>query len=402
MRLDSLDTQCRPISFLVVDDDEFMLKLISRTLQVLGHNQVLTCNSGAKALAQLYGNTLPDVILCDLNMPHMDGVEILRKLAGIGYDGAIVVISGEDSRILSTVERLARAHGLTILGYLTKPVEPEALGKILADLQSRPRRVAPPRMAPFSPEEIRQGLSDREFVSFFQPKVEIATGRIVGVEALARWRHPIAGIVGPDRFVAVAEKHGIIGTLTEFMLSETFRQAQTWRSEGLALKVAINVSMADLVLLDFPELVLEQARAAGILPVDITLEVTESGLMSNPVVPLDILTRLRLKRVGLSIDDFGTGYSSLTQLKNIPFDELKLDRSFVQDAGRDPSARAILASSVDLAKKLDMSVVAEGVETREDWDLVAALGCDAAQGYFIAKPMQGPDVPTWLETWQAP
>lgn len=402
MNRDPMDSQCRPTSFLVVDDDEFMLKLISRTLQVLGHNQVLTCNSGAKALAQLNGKTLPEVILCDLNMPHMDGVELLRKLAGIGYDGAIVVISGEDSRILSTVENLARAHGLAILGFLEKPVEPEELGKILADLQSRPRTVASPRMAPFSPEEIQQGLSDREFVAFFQPKVEIATGRIVGVEALARWRHPARGMVGPDCFIGVAEQHGLIGTLTELMLSEALSQAQAWRRQGLALKVAINVSMEDLVQLDFPELVLEQAKAAGIPPVDITLEVTESGLMNNPVVPLDILTRLRLKRVGLSIDDFGTGYSSLTQLKNIPFDELKLDRSFVQDAGRDPTARAILESSVGLAKKLNMSVVAEGVETRDDWDLVAALGCDLAQGFFIAKPMPGPNVPAWLETWHAP
>ncbi len=397
-----MGSQHQPSRFLVVDDDVFMLKAISQTLHTLGHEHVVTCKSGPEALALLNRENLPEIILCDLNMPEMDGVEFLRKLAGVGYPGAIVVISGETRRILHSAETLARAHGLAILGYLEKPVKPEELGRIVSDWQSRPRRGAPPKMVPCSPEEIQQGLSAREFVAFFQPKVEIATGRMVGVEALARWRHPTRGMVGPDGFIDVAERHGLIGALTELMLAETLLQAQAWRRRGLALKVAINVSMEDLVQLDFPELVIRQAEAAGIPLFDITLEVTESRLMNNPAVPLDILTRLGLKRVRLSIDDFGTGYSSLAKLKDIPFDELKLDRSFVQGAARDPAARAILESSVDLAKKLKMSVVAEGVETRNDWGLVTALGCDLAQGYLIAKPMPGADLPAWLETWHAP
>jgi len=402
VRRDPVGVPSRPARFMVVDDDAFMLDILSRTLHTLGHDRVITCNGGDEALACLGGGVLPEFILCDLNMPQMDGVEFLRKLAGIGYGGAIVVISGEDRRVLRTVENLARAQGLAMLGYLEKPVKSDQLARVLADWQSLPRSVTALKVAPSSLDDLRRGLSNREFVAFFQPKVEIATGRMVGVEALARWRHPVRGIVGPDSFIAVAERHGLIGTLTELMLSETLSQARTWRRQGLPLKVAINVSMEDLVRLDFPELVVGQAEAAGIFPFDITLEVTESRLMNNPVVPLDILTRLRLKRVGLSIDDFGTGYSTLAQLKDIPLDELKLDRSFVQGATRDSAARAILESSVDLAKKLDMSVVAEGVETRDDWDLVAALGCDLAQGYFIGKPMPGADVPAWLETWRAP
>lgn len=242
-----MDTRCRPGSFLVVDDDTLMLKIISGTLQALGHENVLTCNSGAEALCHLSGKTLPDVVLCDLNMPQMDGVEFLRRLAGTRYGGAIVVVSGEDRRILRTVENLARAHGLAILGYLEKPVKLEQLDAILSDWQSRPHRLTSSTPAPCSAEEIRQGLADRQFVPFFQPKVEIATGRVVGVEALARWRHPVRGMMGPDCFIAAAERHGLIGTLTRSMLSETLSQAQTWRRQGLALKVAINVSMEDLV-----------------------------------------------------------------------------------------------------------------------------------------------------------
>jgi EAL domain-containing protein (putative c-di-GMP-specific phosphodiesterase class I)/FixJ family two-component response regulator len=396
-----MDVAPQEIKFLVVDDDEFMLKIIARGLHAMGHNQVLTCSSGAEGLALIAGGAAPDVILCDLNMPGMDGVEFLRRLADAPYIGSIVVISGEDKRILATAEHLARAHRLAILGHLEKPFKAEALKEILARRQRQaPVAAATAPAEPFSPEEIRRGLDAHEFIVFFQPKVELATRWVAGVEALARWRHPVRGMVAPDHFIPVAEQHGLIGTLTERVLTDAVQQASAWRQIGLKLKIAVNVSMADLVALDFPEKVLACAEAAGIRPFDITLEVTESRLMRDPVTPLDILTRLRLKRVGLSIDDFGTGYSNLAQLQNIPFNELKLDRSFIQGAAHNPASRDILDSSVALAKKLNMTVVAEGVETQEDWDLVAALGCDLAQGYFIARPMPGDALPDWLKTWR--
>jgi len=390
------------IQFLVVDDDEFMLKVIARGMQAMGYHRVLTCTSGAEGLAQIASGAAPEVILCDLNMPEMDGVEFLRRLAESAYGGSIIVVSGEDMRILATAEQLARAHRLDILGYLEKPFKTEALKEILARRRPRPPvaiATAPAVTTPCSPEEIRRGLDAHEFIVYFQPKVELATHWVAGVEALARWRHPVRGIVVPDHFISIAEQNGLIGMLTESVLTEAVRQTSVWRKMGLQLKVAVNVSMADLVTLDFPEKVLACAEAAGIRPFDITLEVTESRLMRDPVTPLDILTRLRLKRVGLSIDDFGTGYSNLAQLKNIPFNELKLDRSFIQGAAHNPASRDILESSVELAKKLNMTVVAEGVETQGDWDLVAALGCDLAQGYFIAKPMPGDAFPDWLESW---
>jgi EAL domain-containing protein (putative c-di-GMP-specific phosphodiesterase class I) len=391
------------LGFLVVDDDKFMLKTISHSLHTMGHDRIVTCTSADEGLGQLARGLAPEVILCDLNMPEMDGVEFLRKLAGIPYTGSIVIISGEDKRILATVESLARAHRLDILGHLEKPFKTAVLKEILARRQSRApvaEATAPAAAEPCSPADIRRGFAAHEFIVYFQPKVEIATRWVAGVEALARWRHPERGMVSPDQFIPVAEQHGLIGALTEWVLTDAFQETRRWRQMGLQLKVAVNVSMADLVALDFPEKVLACAEAAGIRPFDITLEVTESRLMRDPVAPLDILTRLRLKRVGLSIDDFGTGYSNLAQLQNIPFDELKLDRSFIQGAARNPASRDILESSVELAKKLNMTVVAEGVETQEDWDLVAALGCDLAQGYFIAKPMPGNEIPTWLKAWR--
>ncbi|MDD5366139.1 MAG: EAL domain-containing response regulator [Gallionellaceae bacterium] len=398
-----MEAEQQRLGFLVVDDDAFMLKVITRSLHALGHDRVVTCSNGVEGLLKLDQNTPPDVILCDLNMPEMDGVEFLRKLAGTGYDGSLVVISGEDQRILGTAESLARAHRLDILGYLGKPFKSEALKEILSRRQPRVQAAAPCAPAePCSPADIRRGLDAHEFIVYFQPKVELASGGVVCVEALARWQHSVRGMVAPDQFIPVAEQYGLIGALTERVLTDSLQQVQAWRQQGLELKIAINVSMDDLVQLDFPEKVLACAEAAGIRPFDITLEVTESRLMRDPLAPLDILTRLRLKRIGLSIDDFGTGYSNLAQLQNIPFDELKLDRSFVQGAAWNLAAKDILESTVDLAKKLNMTVVAEGVETRADWDLVVALGCDLAQGYFIAKPMPGADLPFWLKTWHVP
>ena len=169
---------------------------------------------------------------------------------------------------------------------------------------------------------------------------------------------------------------------------------------GLEIPVAINVSMDNLAALDFPDVVARLANEAGVGLNTVVLEVTESRLMKDARGPLEILTRLRLKRIGLSIDDFGTGHSSLAQLRDIPFDELKLDRSFVGGAARDPALRAIIESTLVMAHQLDMKVVAEGVEDRCDWDFLRGLGCDVAQGYFIGRPMPATELPAWRAGWE--
>jgi EAL domain-containing protein (putative c-di-GMP-specific phosphodiesterase class I) len=177
------------------------------------------------------------------------------------------------------------------------------------------------------------------------------------------------------------------------------RQARIWQDAGLHLCVAVNVSMDNLISLEFPDFVAQAVRQAGVPPTSLLLEVTESRLMKDPLAALDILTRLRLKHISLSIDDFGTGHSSLAQLRDIPFDELKVDRGFVHGAGRDPSLRALFEASLGMARQLGMKTVAEGVEDREDWDFLRLAGCDTAQGYFIARPMPGEELPCWIDDW---
>jgi EAL domain-containing protein (putative c-di-GMP-specific phosphodiesterase class I) len=251
----------------------------------------------------------------------------------------------------------------------------------------------------YGADELRAAISGGELVNYYQPKVVSATGRVMGVETLVRWQHPGDGLIFPDQFIGVAEAHGLIDDLTEVVLISAFAQSKLWLESGLILQVSVNLSMDNLVSMDFVDMVVGLADKFGVPPQMMVLEVTETQLMKDLRTPLEILTRLRLKRFRLSIDDFGIGNSSLAQLRDIPFDELKIDQSFVHGACDNAKLWAMFDSCLSLAKQLKMEVVAEGVEDQADWDFVRNRGCDIAQGYFIARPMPGAELPEWINTW---
>lgn len=389
------------IRILVLDDEPFMLMLLARQLANLGFTQVDTCDNGQTALERVDDAALaPQLILCDLNMPGMDGMEFVRKLVEHGYAGSLILVSGEDERTLHSARTLVQAHHIDVLGSLQKPVPPQALFQLVQ------RWVPSPRLAPhlqgkgYGVERLAQSIQSGELVNHYQPKVSVSSGEVVGVEALVRWRHPEDGMVYPDQFIGMAEAHGLIDALTQVVLAQALRDSTTWAREGLALKVAVNVSMDNLHALEFPEKITAAAAAAEVKPQSIVLEVTESQLMKDLRAPLEILTRLRLRRFKLSIDDFGTGHSSLVQLRDVPFDELKIDQSFVHGAHHNETLRAIFFASLGLAKELGMEVVAEGVEDADDWRFLQKSGCDLAQGYFIARPMPADKVLEWVAAWR--
>jgi len=251
----------------------------------------------------------------------------------------------------------------------------------------------------YAPADLRAAIDNGDLVNHYQPKVDVRTGAVVGVETLVRWQHPGDGLIFPDRFITLAEEHDLILDLTRFVLVAAMQQSRIWQKCGLRLQVAVNLSMETFSSVSFADFVSNAATAAGVAPQDVILEVTESQLLLDQRAPLEILTRLRLQRFRLSIDDFGTGHSSFTQLRDIPFDELKIDRSFVHGATRDRTTMAMYQASLELGKNLGMEVVAEGVEDREDWDLVRRTRCDVAQGYFIARPMPGHELLDWVESW---
>ncbi|HTE14736.1 MAG TPA: EAL domain-containing protein [Burkholderiales bacterium] len=391
------------LKILVVDDEPFILKLHERTLANLGFNSVTTCASALHALEIIdHAAAPPDLILLDLNMPDMDGVEFVRYLVKRDYPGSLILLSGEDERVLQTAEKLVHAHQIPMLGHMRKPVKREELGNLLQKWTptSKSRQLSPRKI--YTAEEVRSAIVGGELVNHYQPMVSLSTGHLIGTETLVRWRHPLDGLVLPFQFIDVAEQNGLIRDLTHVVINNALAQASAWNSEmGLALQTTINVSMDDLGSLDFADYIGEQAAVMGISPQQVTLEVTESQLMQDRHVAFDVLTRLRLKRFRISIDDFGTGHSSLAQLRDIPFDELKIDRGFVHGACIDRTQRAIFNMSVILAKQLNMSIVTEGVEDRADWDFVRRSGCDIAQGYFIAKPMPAEDLRDWIKGWEA-
>ncbi len=390
------------IKILILDDDTFMLELLSRMLSNQGFTAVNSCDNGRDALKQIDNpNTQPDVILLDLNMPEMDGIEFVRHLVERHYAGSLILVSGEDERILKTAEKLVHAHEIPMLGYLHKPVKPQALTALIkkwvpASLQHN----QPQKKKTYSMEAVRAAITNRELVNYYQPKVAVATGEVVGVETLVRWQHSDDGLVTPDQFIPIAEAHDLINDLTCLVLTNALAQASVWHQAGLMLRVAVNVSMDNLTSLDFQDLVVNLVTQAGVPPQKVVLEVTESQLMGDTRIPLEILTRLRLKRFRLSIDDFGTGHSSLAQLRDIPFDELKIDQSFVHRAWADETLRAMYDASLALARQLNMEVVAEGVQDQDDWKLLRETGCNLAQGYFISGPLLADDFLDWMKDWQ--
>jgi diguanylate cyclase (GGDEF)-like protein/PAS domain S-box-containing protein len=244
--------------------------------------------------------------------------------------------------------------------------------------------------------DMRRAIEHDELLVHFQPKLDLRDGTLVGVEALVRWQHPQRGFLPPAEFIPLAEEIGLIYPLTRWVLEAALRQHHAWRALGLDIPVAVNLSRRSLHDPQLPAMIAELLARLGVAPAGLVLEITEGSLMSDPVRAWENLAQLRALGVRMSIDDFGTGYSSLASLKNLSVDELKIDRSFVQAMATDASSRAIVRAIIDLADALNLQVVAEGVEDRATWDVLAGLGCDVAQGYFLSRPLAAADLEAWL------
>jgi EAL domain-containing protein (putative c-di-GMP-specific phosphodiesterase class I)/AmiR/NasT family two-component response regulator len=392
------------LHFLVAEDHRFQRRTLVRMLEGLGVKSVDEAADGSAALAIVRDSTRPvDIVISDLDMPGMDGMEFIRHLGQIDARPSIILASALEGRLLDSVATMARAYGVRLLGIVEKPL---TRGKLepLIELHNRAQRlinrsgVASPE---FTLDEIATGLKNDEFEPFFLPKIELATGQIKGAEALARWRHPQQGIVDPMAFIKPLEDSGMIDELTSVMLKSAASYCSTWRSVGLDMTVSVNLSLKSLADVRLADRVTRVVRSQNLEPHHVVLEITESAATTDIGKALENLARLRMNGFGLSIDDYGTGYSSMQQLTRIPFTELKIDRSFVANAAGQESARVILESNLDMARKLKMTTVAEGVETGADWNLLRLLGCDLAQGYFVARPMEATAYVSWVRSWQS-
>ena len=375
---------------LVVEDDDFQRRTVGRMLRSLGAREVREAGDGKQALASIQGTAPVNLMVCDLDMPEMDGMELIRHLGEANSAISVIIASAQDHSLLNSVDKMARAYGVRLLGAIEKPVTLEGLENLIALYEpAKPEPARASAGAPsFSLDQILLGVREKQFEPFFQPKLELATGRILGAEALARWRHPEHGLVAPYAFIATLEQSGNIDALTLLMLEQAARACLAWRDQGKELTVSVNLSLVSLTDTMLANRITQAVRSTGLDPRYMILEITETAAMTEVAPALENLARLRMRGFGLSVDDYGTGFSSLRQLTRVPFTEIKIDQGFVTGCAANPSSRTIVESSVEMARRLDIKSVAEGVETQADLDVLKAVACDVAQGYFIAKPMQ--------------
>jgi EAL domain-containing protein (putative c-di-GMP-specific phosphodiesterase class I) len=335
-------------------------------------------------------------------MPGMDGIEVLRLLGERRCNARILLMSGVDKRVLETAEKLALSLGLAVVGHLQKPFPlPELKGVLEAvAAMDAPEVVKVIPAFAVSDEEIRNAVRHGEFLNYYQPQISLKTGDVMGVEALARWRHPERGMTLPESFLARLEALDLMDDLCWSTAEIALAEAKQFRGRrGDLLRVSINVSMGSLHDLEFPDALVSLARKYD-FPVEmIAVEITESGLMKKISHVLDVLTRLRMKNFQLSIDDFGSGYAMMRQLQNVPATELKIDKSIVEKMHLNDSDRVMVEKIIEMGHELKMSVVAEGVMTQEQFQMLRAKGCDGAQGYLFSYPLPAESMKRWLSTY---
>ncbi|EKP0306481.1 EAL domain-containing response regulator [Aeromonas veronii] len=384
---------------MVVEDHGFQRKALLHQIRSLGYQNLLEAADGAEALALSQQHAV-DILFCDLRMPGMDGMALLRRLSLGGFRGGIILSSALEDDVVEAVLRMSAAYGLQVLGRIEKPSSQQQLQVLIESWSPRQEPALKDDGHRLGVDELRRALDEDQLVPWYQPKVSFASGEWVGMEALARWQHPKYGLVSPGRFIQLAEHNGLIDQLTEVIINKSLSDGHLWEETGLSLNLSMNLSTTSLIEGDLCNTLLNQCQRWSINPELITLEVTESSFVQDLGKSLEVLTRLRMHGFGLSIDDFGTGYSSMQQLALLPFTELKLDRSFVYRCFEDPSRLAIIESSIELARKLGLKSVAEGVEDEQTWRLLATLGCDVCQGFFSARPMPRSELQEWHKAWQ--
>lgn len=387
------------LRFLVVEDHSFQRWATISVLESLGAKGVLAAEDGRAALAMLRDAGHPvDIVISDLDMPQMDGMELIRHLGEAADTSSLVLASSLDRALVASVEAMARAYGVRLLGAIDKPVTSRKLLPLIELHGLGPRAAPGPDglVRAFSVDEVLDGLRSGQFEPFFQPKVDMRTGKVMGAEALARWRHPNEGVVGALSFIPLLETSGHIADFTAAIVKSAAMYCRAWRAMGCQVTLSVNLSQESLGDVGLADQMVTLVDAEGLRPRDVIFEITESAMAVHLGRALENLSRLRMRGFGLSLDDYGTGYSSMQQLARIAFTELKIDQAFVKNAPGQQPSRAMLESSLEMAGKLRIPAVAEGIESREEWELLRELGCDLGQGYYVAKPMDGGGFLEWL------
>lgn len=386
---------------LIIDDDIDFANYIFDVAQTLKIHCKATNN------ANDFMNALtPEITLVflDLNIPKIDGIELLRYIKINQFKCNIILMSGVDIRVLDTAKELAQSLGLTVVGQFQKPIHLVDLENLLRentnkkDVHTEDHPILQNPMFEITKDELIQAIKNNNFILHYQPKITIATGKLYGVEALVRWLHPKHHLIFPDQFISLFESYGLIDEISWLVIKNAVKDFEFINCNiNFPFLLSLNLSPYFLHDLTFPDKFIDIINQSSIDPENIIFEITETELLKDLSNALDILTRLRLKKFQLSIDDFGTGYAMMQQLKLIPANELKIDKSFVQNLLKENSARVVVKKSIEIGHELGMKVVAEGVETKEHLQFLKDNQCDIGQGHYFSKPLSIPELLHWIE-----
>jgi EAL domain-containing protein (putative c-di-GMP-specific phosphodiesterase class I)/CheY-like chemotaxis protein len=380
----------RPVArrrVLVLDDVQEQRVAMTEALQRLGVNEVLCASNCREALAILErtADFHFDAVLASLDMVSKAGECLMRNAPAQQIHGYILMSDFAEEFVAASGD-IEREYKVNVLGLVPKQADLALLGALLSRHEGPDFPLLPPPID-WPADELRGALEAGQFVPYFQPKVDLRTGKPVGVEVLARWRHPRYGLLEPAAFIAAMESSGLDDDLFDKLFEQALRSSQEWAARRWQIGLAINVTPSTLQDTTLPDRLKERVEQHGIEPQCVTLELTETMAANEPAGMRDCVVRLRAHGFKLSVDDFGTGYSGLQQLNSLPFTELKIDRSFVAGMMAQEKSIAILESIVGLANRLRLNTVAEGIETTGELEFIQALGCRVGQAFLFARPM---------------
>lgn len=381
------------LRILVLEAHAFQRSFIASLFTQSAGVEVVEAATGQEALALLARTGAVDIVLCDLRMEGMDGLAFVQRAAQSGWLRSIIISGDHPADVRRSVQQFLALLGLNLLGYVDKPVSRHLLegllhqhGQLRDTSSERPTRAAP---VPVTDTVVREALAQGQLHAYYQPKFDLHTEQLCGVEVLARWQHPVQGLLSPAVFMPTLERCGLLDALLLAQMHQALSLQQQARAAGVGLNLAFNLHASQVASEDLSiriRMLLAQYRAPRF---SVTFEITEGGLLEASASSLECLVRLRMMGCNLSLDDFGTGFSSLQRLCQLPFNEIKLDGEFVRTLNDDPRCRAVISSTLALGESLGMSVVVEGIETREQWQQLREMGCRVGQGHVFARAMAG-------------
>ncbi|WP_165310460.1 EAL domain-containing response regulator [Vibrio ziniensis] len=373
----------KELSALIVDDNPIQLSAMERQLRKFGMTKLMTCNSGQEALHAVSEHQF-DIVFSDIMMPEMDGITLIRNLDNIGYQGALAITSSIGSSIVSSLTYMSKKLGFSNVYELNKPVADIFLEEMFQKEAIIKKTAIKQKLKTVDMDELAAAFYEGQFKNYYQPQLDYTTGKVVGLEALARWVHPTKGMIFPDIFIPMLHDGGLEYHLFKVVLDNVLEDISEKR---IQCRVSINVTQQDLEISSFADYLLNKCKDYDVDPSYITLELTEQDIYKESIEMITNVTRMRLYGVGISIDDFGTGSSSYLKLSHLPFTEIKIDKNFVFNCVGDEIKQSIIRSMCTLSKSMHINLVSEGVEDDATWKLMHHLGVDVCQGYFTGRPM---------------